>query len=397
MIAFYDFLIFVIFSVQIGAAFFPIANPFARLLATLLTFAAGFAMRPIGAITLGRIADRAGRTVAMRISFLLLAGTMFGFAVLPGHDRLGLWACWIAVMLRLVQGFAIGGEFGPSTAYLLESAPVGRSGLYASFQFAGQNAAILLAGLVASALASLMNEAELADWGWRIAFAAGGLLLIFAYPLRRSLRDPERNEIEGALPPQRVGPGLVSCAVVLFAQSTVALYTLLNMATYALTTLGMSAQQSYLAPLLVGAISLAFCPLGGLLSDLFGRKRVMTGASMLLLVIAAPGLAAVLHTGRFDVFVAWCICAAACASITCVASCVCVAERLPQGRRSVLLGLIYACTAAVFGGTTPFMITWLVYTTGETLAPALYMSAALIAGLVAMAFLPDTDEHHAPV
>jgi len=173
---FYDFLTFSLFAVYIGEAFFPGANATDKLLASLATFWAGFLTRPIGAMVLGPLGDRIGRKPTMLISFVLIGVGMLGLALTPTYAHIGIAAPVLAVAFRLVQGFALGGNVGPTTAYMLEAAPPRRRGFYTSFQYTSQGVAVFASALMGWALARLLNPHDLAAWGWRLAFFAGVLI-----------------------------------------------------------------------------------------------------------------------------------------------------------------------------------------------------------------------------
>lgn len=166
---FYDFLTFSFFSTQIGHCFFPNATGKRSLLYALATFGVGFAMRPLGGILIGRYGDRAGRKPAMLLSFTLMGMAILGVALTPAYTQIGVAAPVLLVLFRLMQGFALGGEVGPSTAYLIEAAPPHRRGLYVSIQYATQDCAPLVAGLVGFVLSLLLTAQQLDTWGWRSA------------------------------------------------------------------------------------------------------------------------------------------------------------------------------------------------------------------------------------
>jgi MFS family permease len=161
---FYDFVTYAFFAVQIGHAFFPSQNPTSSLLMSLATFGAGFLMRPIGGIVIGRLGDRAGRKPAMLLSFACMGAAMVGMALTPSHASTGPLAPVLVIAFRLLQGFALGGRSGPSTAYLVEAAPVER-GLYGSMQLASQGLAVLAAGLIGAVVARTLDAAALDAWG----------------------------------------------------------------------------------------------------------------------------------------------------------------------------------------------------------------------------------------
>jgi MFS family permease len=167
---FYDFLTYAFFAVHIGNAFFPSRNPSSSLLLSLATFGAGFLMRPVGGLVIGRMGDRVGRKPAMLLSFSCMGIAMSGLALTPSYASIGITAPILVIAFRLLQGFALGGEVGPTTAYLMESAPVGRRGLYASLQYSTQGLAVMTAGLIGVLLARVLDPEALDVWGWRVAF-----------------------------------------------------------------------------------------------------------------------------------------------------------------------------------------------------------------------------------
>ena len=160
---FYDFLVFSFFAVQIGQCFFPATSPQSSLLAALATFGAGFLTRPLGAVVLGGLGDRVGRRPMMILSFALIGLSSLGVALTPSFARLGMAAPVLVIACRLVQGFALGGEVGTSTAFLCEAAPEARRGLYISVQNVGQMAAVIVSGLIGVGLSASMNDVALAD------------------------------------------------------------------------------------------------------------------------------------------------------------------------------------------------------------------------------------------
>src|SRR5579863_3881711 len=186
---FYDFLTYAFFAVYIGRTFFPSTSASASLLASLGAFGAGFVTRPIGGIVIGRMGDRLGRKPAMILSVSLMGIAITGLAFTPSHAMIGLAAPILVVFFRMLQGFALGGEVGPTTAFLLESAPPERRGFYTAFQAWTQHLAVLIAGLVGYVLSNLLNDQQLQDFGWRIAFLLGTLIVPFGILVRRSLPE----------------------------------------------------------------------------------------------------------------------------------------------------------------------------------------------------------------
>ena len=165
---FYDFTTYALFAVQIGRTFFPSHTPFENLMLSLLTFAVGFIARPVGAIVIGAFGDRAGRRPAMVLSFTLMGIGILGVVLTPSYAMIGAAAPVLLLVFRLVQGFALGGEVGPTTAFLIEAAPLHRRGLIGAWQSGSQAIASLTGAIIGLALTYLLTAQQLEDFGWRI-------------------------------------------------------------------------------------------------------------------------------------------------------------------------------------------------------------------------------------
>ncbi len=388
-IAVYDFLIYALFAAEIGRTFFPGESETASLLASLAAFGVGFLMRPLGAIVIGRIADRSGRRTAMQLSFILMGIAMLGLAASPGHAEIGVAAPVLVVLFRLMQGFALGGELGPSTAFLVEVAPAKRRGLYVSVQYFSQDVGIVAAGMVSVALATLLTAPALEEWGWRLAFLLGAAILPIGYGLRRSLPETLPAKRDGSTssgPPRR----LIVCGLLILAGSAVVTYVTIYVGTYASSTLGLPSGLGFVSTVTLGLCGLVCSPLGGWLSDRLGRKRIMIGPWLLLLVAAFPGFHLVVAAKTLGMLVAWTALVGSCAAIAITAALAALAEGLPPSGRSRGLGLIYAFSVAVFGGSTQFVVAWLDAATGNPTAPAWYMTGAAAIAALAMMAIPET-------
>ncbi len=390
---FYDFLTYAFFAAQIGRTFFPSHDASASLLASLATFGAGFLMRPVGALVIGRIGDRAGRKPAMLLTFMLMGVAMTGLALTPSYRMIGVAAPVLAILFRLVQGFALGGEIGPNTAYLVEAAPPHRRGLYVSFQYMSQDASILVSGLVGFFLASNLSDAQLDAWGWRAAFLVGAAIVPFGLILRRQLAETLPQHAETAGKTRHLTPQLWRIAALGFAMlagGTVVSYLQDYLTTYATSTLHMATRTGFLATVTVGLFGVIFDPIGGWLSDRFGRKPVMMIPWAMLLVVAVPGFWWVSTHRTAPALIGLTIAIVVTQAIATASVLVAVTESMPSKIRCGALGLTYALAISVFGGTTQFMVAWLTRVTGSPLAPAWYMTAAVAVGLVAMLAMPET-------
>ncbi len=395
---FYDFLTYAFFAAQIGRALFPSGRGSQLgLLLSLATFGVGFLTRPLGGIVIGALADRRGRKPAMLLSFLLMGLAILGLALTPPRSVIGPWAGVLAVVFRMVQGFALGGELGPSTAYLLEAAPPHRRGLYVSFQFATQNASVLVAGLVGLALSQALSPRALVDWGWRAAMLLGVAVLPFGMWLRSRLAEtlpPARASVAKA---RSADMGLALAGLLLFGASTVDVYTLNYLTTYAQVTLHMGAGPAFGATVVLGLVSTLFAVASGRLSDRFGRRPVMIAPFALLVLLTIPAFALMAHA-RSPVAL---FCATAVlAALTALGNgpvLVLFAESAATHVRARSLSLVYAAAIALFGGTAQLLDAWLVRTTGDPLAPAWYMTAAMLVGLLTMLRMQETAPRAGPL
>jgi MHS family citrate/tricarballylate:H+ symporter-like MFS transporter len=390
---FYDFLTFSFFAVQIGSVFFPGKDTTSSLLFTLATFGVGFATRPLGGVMIGTLGDTWGRKPAMLFSFGLMGASVVGLALTPSYASIGWYAPMLAVLFRLLQGFALGGEVGPTTAFLLESAPPNRRGLYVSLQNATQYFATLCAGLVGFVLASVLSPAALNQWGWRIAMLLGVSVVPFALAIRARL--PETLHETRARPGKHRGPmgGLLWIALLglaMLASATVGTYTMNYMTTFANHTLGFASAVSFAATIVAGSAATLGALLGGVLGDRFGRKPVMIGGSFWLLALVVPCFAAMVHFHTMTALLAGTAAMAAGVGLLAAAVVAGVTESMPVSLRAGGLGIVYALAISGFGGTAQFVVTWLIAETGSPLAPAWYMTAAVLLGLLGMVAMPET-------
>ena len=389
---FYDFVTYAFFASQIGRTFFPSQTPGLSLLASLATFGVGFLTRPLGALVIGRFGDRAGRKPAMMLSLALIGVAVTGLALTPSYASIGSLAPILVIGFRLLQGFALGGEVGPSTALLFEAAPPGRRGLYVSLQATSADSAALVAGVVGVVLASYLDATQLDAWGWRIAQLLGVCIIPIAFVLRRSLHETLTAPAAAAHgEASTTGYGrVVLLGLMMLSAATTNNYVLEYMTTYASNTLGMSAAVSFGATAMIGASGLVCDTLGGWLSDRFGRKPVMIFPWLLLIVAIYPSFW-LLERLRTQTAL-WTVSAVlnGIQTLSSATIIVAITESLPKRIRSGAVALIYALAISVFGGSTQFLVGWSIRASGNPLAPAWYMLGAVTIGLVAMTQLPES-------
>ena len=389
---YYDFVTYAFFAAQIGRTFFPSNVPGTSLLASLATFGVGFLTRPLGALVIGRFGDRAGRKPAMLLSFLLIGVGVVGLPLIPSYASIGVLAPVLAITFRLLQGFALGGEVGPSTAFLMEAAPPLRRGLYISLQATSADFAVCIAGLIGVGLASVLDASALDAWGWRVALLLGAAIIPVGFVLRRTLDETLHTPAqarEEPVPPRSYAR-IVALGLILLGAATTTNYLLEYMTTYASVTLGMSAKIAFGATAVIGLSGLICDSLGGWLSDRLGRKPVMIVPWLFLAIAVFPSfwLLERLRTGA-ALYTA-CAVLGSLSTLSSATIIVAITESLPHRVRSAGIAITYALAISVFGGSTQFVVAWLIRATGNPIAPAWYMFCGVIIGLIALSRLPET-------
>ena len=393
---FYDFVTYAFFAVYIGKTFFPASTPLGSLLLSVAVFGVGFFARPVGGVLIGAFADRAGRRPAMLLTIALITIGTLGLALTPSYESIGLAAPIIVVLCRLIQGLALGGEVGPSSAFLIESAPPAQRGLYASWQLASQGAAGLVAGVFGLVLTSSLSPAEMLAWGWRVPFMVGLLLVPLAIYLRHNMPETLHAAPAQAINSGVVGlkrkRGLIGLAVLVVIGGTVSTYVGNFMTTYAITTLKMSPVLAMGATVVGGLSTLVFSLLGGWMCDRFGRKPTMFWPRVAAAVLTVPAfMLLVAHPTATTLFaVAGFL--AALTAVSGAASLVAIPELLPRGIRATGMSIAYAIGVSLFGGTTQLVITWLIGVTGNPAAPAWYVAGASVITAAAMLAMPESRD-----
>jgi MFS transporter, MHS family, citrate/tricarballylate:H+ symporter len=384
---FYDFMTYSFFALQMGRTFFPSQNPLSSLLMSLATFGAGFLTRPLGAYVIGRIADRTGRKPAMLLTFWLMGIAIAGIALTPSYLAIGFAAPILVVGWRLLQGFALGGEVGPTASFLIEAAPQDRRGVYGSLLVGTSGISVFAAGLVGYGLSSFLEADSLDSFGWRIAFLIGAAVVPLGLAIRRSLPETLHSVHLASVTEHDWRGGYITAAVLgllILASGTMLTYARAYLTTYAVGVLGMSSKAAFLCTIINGLCTLTFYLLGGWLADRYGRRPVMITFTSLLAVIAMPTFMAINDFRTPSVLYA------AMALLTAVTGlgqgCVmtAIAESLPRNVRAGALGTIYAVAIAIFGGSAQFVVVWLIGATGSPLVPGWYLLGAALLGLAAM-------------
>jgi MFS family permease len=386
---FYDFTVYAAFATYLARAFFPADNPNTSLLLAVATFGVGFVARPLGGIVIGAYADRFGRRPAMTLTIWLMALGSGMIGLLPTYDQIGLLAAVLLVLARLLQGFSAGGEMGPATTYLLESAPAHRKGFFGSWQLASQNMGSLISGLVGLLLAFLMTPGTTDSWGWRIPFLLGILIAPVGYFIRRNLDETlDTEQAHGSL------GGVLSdvaakhwskilLCILLISGGTITQYFFLYTTTYAISTLHYSqgwAMATNFTTFVSGAI---FALLGGTLADRYGLKTVAIVPRIIVTLLLYPALLLVVSSASPLVLVITSATLIAFHAMSGAAGIILIPLIFPSVVRTAGLSIAYALGVTIFGGTAQIVFTWIIGATGDKLSWVWYVVAMGIVSLLA--------------
>lgn len=341
----------------------------------MLVFAAGFVARPIGALAIGHFAARHGRQRAMLLSFMLMASGLALLSVMPPTRSIGLWAPLLILLARVLQGFSEGGEIGPMTTVLFDAAPQGRGGLYSSLQYLTQLLGSFAAVVTGLILSLLLTHKQLYDWGWRVPFALGLMIVPAGFALRWIATAHRRSmtSLDQARP-SRAAVLLIGLTV---ASGTVATYLRHFSVSYAISVLHLSPRIGLFANLSGMLAGLLMVPWGWWLGANAHRFRRIIG--MLILLTGALGAPlywyATFRPGLFSQLLLNCVFFAL-SSLTLMPMWRVMLEALPATSRVMLFGFVYSASVSLFGGFTPAFVTWLIRYSGSQMVPGYLMAAA---------------------
>ncbi len=394
----YDFGVYGYFAAVIGAQFFPAEDHLASTIAAFGVFAAGYLMRPIGGIVYGHIGDRLGRKKALQLSMAMMSIPTVLLGLLPTHDQVGLTASILLVVLRLVQGFSVGGELIGSISFVSETAPLGRRGFYASFTTFSAICGILLGSSVATIIHGLLDADQVSAWGWRLPFLSGFFLGAFGLWMRRGITETPDFEklkkdsglveipIKEALGTNRRQVLHVFCLIAGMAGAFYQLFVWWP--TYLGTIVTPRIPHALAVNTAATLVLVALIPLMGHLSDLVGRKKMMAASYAGLIVFAYP----VFVLSDYGILWIACVCQLWLAVVLSLgegAMPAAIAEIFPTRTRYSGVGMGYNVSVSLFGGTMPLACTWLIAWTGDLRAPAFYlMGLCLLSLLASMALRP---------
>jgi MHS family citrate/tricarballylate:H+ symporter-like MFS transporter len=387
----YDFMVFGYFASAIGKAFFPSNSAFGSLMLSLMTFGAGFLMRPLGALVLGAYTDRHGRRAGLLLTLSMMSIGIFTIACTPGYATIGLLAPLLVVLGRLLQGFSAGMELGGVSVYLSEIATPGHKGFYVSWQSGSQQIAVMFAASVGVVLNSILPPEKMEQWGWRVPLLLGCIIVPFLFRLRKSLQEtdefvarkhhPGTSEILRSLannwPIVLIGTLMVTMTTVSFYMITA--YT----PTFGSSVLHLSSFDSLIVTLCVGASNLFWLPIMGALSDRIGRRPLLFACTLLMLFTAYPAMLWLVRDPSFARLLSVELWLSFMYGSYNGAMVVFLTEIMPIDVRTSGFALAYSLATATFGGFTPALSTYLIHVSGNRAIPGLWLSFAAACGLLA--------------
>ncbi|QUH03762.1 MFS transporter [Saccharopolyspora erythraea] len=395
----YDYATYGYLAGVLGAVFFPPGNPTLSLLASFATFAVAFLIRPLGAFVLGPLNDRIGRKRTLSITILTMALATFAIGLLPGYATVGAFAPIALILARLVQGFAVGGEYGGAATFVVEYAPDARRGLWASWLEFGAIGGFLLASGITTYLTYALPEAALHSWGWRIPFLVALPLGTIGLYLRLRLTDtPAFNALaeqaaESQAPVREAFTRhrtrvLICGGIVIY--SSIGTYVLLTyMPSYLEQNLGMSAATAQAQTFVVGAVLTASIPVAGALSDRLGRRTMLAAAAIGYPVLALPAFWLIGHA-TWGHTLAGLLMLTLCHIPVLGTTTATLPALFPARVRGTGVAVGYNLSFAVFGGTAPLLMTILVNATGNLYMPAFYLALVSLVALVPILASPET-------
>ncbi|EMD9037983.1 tricarballylate/proton symporter TcuC [Salmonella enterica] len=391
----FDFFLFGFYATYIARTFFPAESEFASLMLTFAVFGSGFLMRPVGAIVLGAYIDRIGRRKGLMVTLAIMGCGTLLIALVPGYQTIGLAAPALVLLGRLLQGFSAGVELGGVSVYLSEIATPGNKGFYTSWQSASQQVAIVVAALIGYSLNITLGHDAISEWGWRIPFFIGCMIIPLIFVLRRSLQEteaflqrkhrPDTREIFATIAKNW---RIITAGTLLVAMTTTTFYFItVYTPTYGRTVLNLSARDSLIVTMLVGVSNFIWLPIGGAISDRIGRRAVLMGITLLALITTWPvmqWLTAAPDFTRMTLVLLWFSFFFGMYNGAMVAA---LTEVMPVYVRTVGFSLAFSLATAIFGGLTPAISTALVKLTGDKSSPGWWLMCAALCGLAATAML----------
>jgi MHS family proline/betaine transporter-like MFS transporter len=398
----FDFGVYGYLAVTLGKVFFPSTSPTAQLIATFATFTVAFLVRPLGGLVFGPLGDRYGRQKVLAATMILMALGTFSIGLIPSYERIGVWAPVLLLLARLLQGFSTGGEYGGAATFIAEYATDRNRGFMSSWLEFGTLGGYIAGAATVTALHVLASDAQMLDWGWRVPFLIAGPLGLLGLYMRMKLEETPafRAYAEEAEKREQDTPGLAALFRVHWPQllKCVGLVLVFNVTDYMLltympsylsVTMGYAESKGLLLIIIVMLVMMPLNVVGGLFSDRLGRRPMVIGACVALLLLAVPCLLLIGTGNDWLIFLGLMLLGVAL---------VCFTSSMPSTLPALFytpvrysaLSIAFNVSVSLFGGTTPLVTAWLVERTGDPLVPAYYLMGAALIGMATMAFVRET-------
>jgi MFS family permease len=396
LLEWYDFGVYAYLASLIATKFFPSSDPTASLLAAFAAYGVGFLARPLGGVVIGRLGDTKGRKAALVLTIFLMAFGTVGLGVLPSYETIGIAAPILLVALRIVQGIAAGGEWGTSTAFMIEWSPPGRRGFFGSFQQVSTAGGSLLGSAIAATLTSLLSSSAMLDWGWRVPFILGAILLIVGVYLRQNVDETpsyEASRQAAAQEPVVSGLPLGALAFGFTIFWTVAYYTLLAwMPSFTQRFAGLAPSEALWSNTIGLVAMITAVPIWGALSDKIGRRPLLMASAVSIGLLSWPLFSLMAKGGGLALVLPIQILFGILLALYSGAGPAAISEIFPTHLRSTWMSTGYSLAVAIFGGFAPFIATWLIQATGSPVSPTyLYLLPAAAISLVVIWKLKETS------
>jgi MFS transporter, MHS family, proline/betaine transporter len=392
----YDFAVYGFLASIIGKTFFPSGDDVSQLLAAFAVYGVGFLARPIGGIVIGRIGDTRGRKTALILTIMLMAAGTVLIGLIPGYASIGIAGPLLVLIARLMQGFSAGGEWGGSTAFIVEWAEEGERGFLGSFQQCSVSAGLLLGSGVAALVATLLEPATMEAWGWRVPFLLGALLGPVGIYMRRNIDETPAYEkamrTPAAAADDDVAPFWLAARAFGFTILwTVAFYIFLNyMPTFIKTYAKVSSAAALWSNTIGLLVLVVAIPIMGRLSDRIGRKPLLLACCICFIVLPYPAFTLYLSAPPLGIIIVVQVVFGLIIAMFSGAGPAAISEIFPTRIRSTWMTTGYALSVAIFGGFAPYIATWLIATTGSPISPVYYVIAAAVVSTIVIARLKET-------
>lgn len=395
----FDFAAYGVLATLLAQKFFPSSDATAGLLKAFALYAVAFAFRPLGGVVFGIIGDRIGRKRTLALTILLMAGATALIGLLPTYAAVGTLAPVLLALLRCVQGFSAGGEYAGACAYVMEHAPQHQRGRYGAFISVSTFVSFAVAAMVAAGLAALLSPEAMSGWGWRVPFLAAAPVGLVGLYLRASLGETpafqalENTQTVAHAPLRetlRTQGGTILRLGAFISVTALSFYTFTTyLITYTQKVGGMNLATSLQVNVISLLIAAVLCPIAGLFADWAGRRRTIMVACLLIMAVVFPSFT-LAKSGSFGGAVAGAALLAVGALLTNVVTAPLLSEVFPTKTRYTASAIAYNLAYTIFGGTAPFVATYLIDSLGDKLAPAYYLVAIAVLGLIGGLLLPET-------